>query len=1009
MNFQIKSIKRQTYLFTGSLFALLAIFVILEINLAFKERSFVTENRMRDELTHHLNLAAQSQAIERGYGATILGTQAKEGATLVNSFIEAGIKGDKHVKNFLDIIETGKLNDSDEKLGEHLGKWRKKYAKLKALRQEVLKHNITKEAWLKSSSDNINYEFDIRDYTFVPSQKKENKKSAIIYLRIILRSNIATLTEYAGLERALIANAIASNDSFSAHTLSELKQYRSIVDQSIKNVLYYKKHNLASTEIIKAIENFEEEFLGPYQKLRKSIYTESEGHREALRESTLKIESMKRGYRDYFSQIGRDVLNTTKLKSAIDLSKALRIKDQGGIDKNIRELVSAFRLIFQMRMDFDQIRILDSEGKECVRLNIKDNQVTVVNKDKLQDKSKRHSFNEAMKLREGDLYISPIDLNREYGKIEIPYKPVMRYASPVYIGNEIGSIFIINNLTERLYHNTFWEKDNIADEEYIVVDQEGYYLHHSDKSKEWGFAEELGRSDKNIKIDYSDDVNEILSGKEETVNFNSANSVAYSPFFYDRQNYKKFWIIIRPVNPLNYPIRAEDWFEKSTAAINSAIAISTAAYEEGQSEIAQILSSSNTRLSVSVIIMMSALTIFSLFILFSKKSLLRPIEQLIDSTKRVGQGDFSHIANIKSGNELEDLGRSFNSMIMDIQIAEDELIQHRNHLREMVDEKTVELVAAVKTARAANEAKSEFLANMSHELRTPMNGILALSQLGERKSEGLSVEKTREAIDVISNDNKSHEDIFLNMLKESGIKNMALAKEAAKELELLLKKKKFLSGEANEFFSLIQSTGKDLLILLNNLLDLSKLQAEKMVYEFKEVDLLEVAKLEITKLEVLAKERKIKINIDQPTSDTIACFDVAKIKQVIRNILVNAIKYTGEETNIDLTFTEDSLPIGDRKSDTQLVPALALSIRDSGIGIPENELENIFDPFVQSSKTKTAAGGTGLGLSISKKIVNDHHGKIWAENHHDGGTIFTILLPKKIWQQEGIDSQEPKN
>lgn len=73
---------------------------------------------------------------------------------------------------------------------------------------------------------------------------------------------------------------------------------------------------------------------------------------------------------------------------------------------------------------------------------------------------------------------------------------------------------------------------------------------------------------------------------------------------------------------------------------------------------------------------------------------------------------------------------------------------------------------------------------------------------------------------------------------------------------------------------------------------------------------------------------------------------------------------------------------------------MRLSVIDNGIGIPKGELESVFDKFIQSSKTKTGAGGTGLGLAISKQIVLDHHGSIWAENNPDGGTIFTVKIPK---------------
>ena len=322
--------------------------------------------------------------------------------------------------------------------------------------------------------------------------------------------------------------------------------------------------------------------------------------------------------------------------------------------------------------------------------------------------------------------------------------------------------------------------------------------------------------------------------------------------------------------------------------------------------------------------------------------------------------------------------------------VENEILQHRNNLQMLVEQQTIELMEAVKKARSANQAKSEFLANMSHELRTPMNGILALSSLGEKKSDGLSLVKVGEFIDNLKKDDKSLEDIFMKIAGKTG--NKGLAKEAAYELGLALGKKKFISGEANKFFSIIQSSGKGLLDLLNNLLDFSKLESDKMDYKFEELDLMEVAGTVVNELEALAGESRLTIEIDESYPDTVAYFDKGKIKQVIRNLISNAIKFADENTVIDLSFADGSLPIGHRKGDTEVLPGLSMTVRDRGVGIPEEELKNIFNPFIQSSKTK--AGGTGLGLSISKKIIEDHNGKIWAENHHNGGAVFNIMLPK---------------
>ena len=228
----------------------------------------------------------------------------------------------------------------------------------------------------------------------------------------------------------------------------------------------------------------------------------------------------------------------------------------------------------------------------------------------------------------------------------------------------------------------------------------------------------------------------------------------------------------------------------------------------------------------------------------------------------------------------------------------------------------------------AQRAKSEFLANMSHELRTPMHSILSFSQLGLKK------------------------------------------------LETADKAKIF------KYFNRIQASGDRLLILLNDLLDLSKLEAGHMDLEIK------IANLQLT-LESCLNEQELQIadkNLQITTSikgDCLGNFDQVRMGQVITNLLSNAIKFTPDGKSISIAITTD-------KSANS--PTLCLSIEDEGIGIPEDELEGVFDKFIQSSKTKTSAGGTGLGLSICKEIISSHHGKIWAE-HGVNGSVFKFTIP----------------
>lgn len=272
--------------------------------------------------------------------------------------------------------------------------------------------------------------------------------------------------------------------------------------------------------------------------------------------------------------------------------------------------------------------------------------------------------------------------------------------------------------------------------------------------------------------------------------------------------------------------------------------------------------------------------------------------------------------------------------------AETELLRHRDHLQELVTERTADLMSAKDAAERASEAKSEFLANMSHELRTPMHSVLSFASLGEARAQA----------------------------------------EAQQKLA--------------HFFSRIHQSGTRLLGLLNNLLDLSKLEAGMMSLQLQDQDVLPVIEEAVQEIESWAATRHIQLAIESGATTTIAPVDAVRIGQVMRNLLSNAIKFSPDGSTVKILLVDIRLARGRRASDPGDIPALQIEVRDEGTGIPESELESIFNKFVQSSKTKTGAGGTGLGLAICREIIHAHRGSIRACNNPAGGTSLILSLPQ---------------
>ena len=136
----------------------------------------------------------------------------------------------------------------------------------------------------------------------------------------------------------------------------------------------------------------------------------------------------------------------------------------------------------------------------------------------------------------------------------------------------------------------------------------------------------------------------------------------------------------------------------------------------------------------------------------------------------------------------------------------------------------------------------------------------------------------------------------------------------------------------------------------------------------------------LDEFESLCDHRKLKIVCRKPDFEPMAPVDYDKISQVFRNLLSNAVKFSPDRELIEIEIAQND-------------GWLTVSVCDNGVGIPEDELETVFDKFIQSSKTRTGAGGTGLGLAICREIINAHNGRIWAENRPQGGARFSFEIP----------------
>lgn len=311
----------------------------------------------------------------------------------------------------------------------------------------------------------------------------------------------------------------------------------------------------------------------------------------------------------------------------------------------------------------------------------------------------------------------------------------------------------------------------------------------------------------------------------------------------------------------------------------------------------------------------------------------KKIQELLEETQAQSEELKAQHSELEGMNaELETQTEKLQASEEELRVQQEELQQTNEELAErsvLLEEKNNEILKKSEDLELTTRYKSEFLANMSHELRTPLNSILLLSRL----------------------------------LSENNDQNM--------------------NHEQIEFAKVIQSSGNGLLGLIDEILDLSKIEAGKMELELIDISTKEITEVLKDLFTEVAKERNIEFKIEAQDAPLVIKTDKMRVEQILKNLISNAIKFTSEGS-VTLNVSKDP------KDEKQIL----FAVKDTGIGIPREKQYNIFEAFQQADgSTKRKYGGTGLGLSISRELAKLLKGEITLKSAVNQGSTFTLRIP----------------
>lgn len=705
--------------------------------------------------------------------------------------------------------------------------------------------------------------------------------------------------------------------------------------------------------------------------------------------------------------------NLLTLRDVPPIQSIVRALNNQGIDPISEDSLDVWRerLAIILRAfvsnhpEYLQMRFINVDGTELVRVHRSStDDISVVADENLQSKADSPYVLETLKLANGEIYYSDVNLNREYGVIQQPYLPVLRIATPIHDADDaVSGILILNLSTEQLFQGVSSTSSGVQRE---IVNDRGYYIKSHDQSKTFGF--DLG-TELTLGIDEPIMAKTILS-QDSFIRYDKKDKEleGFEKIFFSAQDKQRYWVLI-------FHIPENLVFANFTSSLKTMLLIS---------------------LSVGILSI-------GLIIWFLSRKILTPVVTMADVYERVKDGDLTVRLDTSSvKDEIQTLYQGINSFVEHQQRTTEQLnneVALQTRRLSAVIDNIVDGIITINergiiesfnpaASKIFGYHESEVIGHnvkilmpepyhgehddyLSHHLRTDEKKLIGLERvvIGRRKDG--STFPMELGVSELTIHNAKH---FVGVTRD--VTERQLAKEALNEARLSaeqasMAKSEFvanmsheirtpmngvigmthllldtpLSKEQQEFASIIESSARSLMSIINDILDFSKVEAGMLEIESIEFDMGTLLNEFGSSISVKAEEKGLELICPaNPILHQWYNADPGRIRQILNNLVGNAIKFT-EKGEVAVYYSV--------QQQTESRTKMLVEVIDTGIGLTPEQQSRLFERFSQADGSTTRRyGGTGLGLAISKQLVELMGGEIGVKSQVGKGSTFWFTL-----------------